>query len=228
MQKLNKIIIYGNGAMAKVLYSYARSCMDIFGFTVDDCCINNDEKTFCNLPLVPFSKIQDLYSPKEYKMISAVGFIDMNELREQKYNEAREKGYSFTSFVHNSVYIHDEVVIGDNCIILDYVSIHPGCNIGSGTFISSNVNIGHDCKIEPFNWINSGVSMAGECKIDKGCFFGVNSSLANGIKIGKRNFIAANTLINKNTNDNEVYISGAGELFKLTSKNFLKFGRMLN
>ena len=32
-------IIYGNGSMARVLYSYARHSMGIDGFTVDDACI---------------------------------------------------------------------------------------------------------------------------------------------------------------------------------------------
>lgn len=222
-----KVIIYGNGAMAKVLYSYAKDAFDICGFTVDDFCIKNIETKFCTLPLISFSKVQDKFDPKEYKMISAIGFIEMNELREKKYQEAKEKGYSFVSYVDKSVKIQDGVEIEDNCVILDFVSIHPGSKIKSGTFISSNVNIGHDCKVGCYNWINSGVSIAGSCEIGKGCFFGVNSSLANGIKLGAKNFIAAGTVINKNTNDNEVYISEPAQLFRLESKKFLKFANIL-
>lgn len=44
-----KIIIYGNGAMARVLHSYARRCMDVCGFTVDDSCIADNVSTFCSL-----------------------------------------------------------------------------------------------------------------------------------------------------------------------------------
>lgn len=223
-----KTLIYGNGAMAKILYSYVHKSTDVCGFTVDDFCISSNTNSFCNLPLVPFSKVQDIFKATDCKMIIAVGFIDMNELREKIYTRAKEKGYCFTSYVDKSVCPHDEVVIEDNCIILDYVSIHPGCRIGSGTFISSNVNIGHDCVIEPLNWINAGVSIAGGCKVGKGCFFGVNSSLANGIQIGKRNFIAANTVVNKNTNDNEVYLSEPGQLLKLESKKFLKFAHCVS
>ncbi|GBG15961.1 uncharacterized protein NMK_3581 [Novimethylophilus kurashikiensis] len=225
---MQKIVIYGNGAMARVLFSYAKHSMQICGFTVDDHCIPDDINSFCNLPLIPFSKVQDQFPPSIYKVIVAVGFREMNELREKKYEEAAEKGYSFARYIHESVIMHDDVHIADNCIILDHVSIHPGCNIGRGVFISSNVNIGHDCVVEPNCWINSGVSIAGGCHIGSGSFFGVNSSAGHGIRMGAQNFIAANTVITKNTNNHEVYLSEPGQLFRLSSKSFLKFSRIFD
>ncbi|MEZ0315714.1 MAG: hypothetical protein ACAH10_02380, partial [Methylophilaceae bacterium] len=145
----------------------------------------------------------------------------------RKYNEARQKGYSFASFVHESVIVHDDVEIAENCVILDHVSIHPGCKIGQGTFISSNVNLGHDCIIADNNWINSGVAIAGGCQIGESCFWGVNASAGHGLNIGARNFIAANTLVNKHTEDDQVYLSEPGQLFKLKSKSFLRFSQVL-
>lgn len=211
--------------MAKVLYSYAKSVFDVCAFTVDDFCIK--EKEFCSLPVVPFSSVEKEFSPKEYKMISAVGFLEMNELREKKYEEAKAKGYEFVSYVDKSIQIHDDIEIEENCIILDFVSIHPGVKIKKGTFISGNVNIGHDCIIDSYNWINAGVSMAGGCQVGKGCFFGVNSCLAHGVKLGERNFIAAGVVINKNTKDDEVYISEPSQVFRLSSKKFLKFANIV-
>lgn len=213
--------------MAKVLYSYAKDVFNVCGFTVDDCCINGADKEFCSLPLIPFSEVETKFNPQKYKMISSVGFLEMNELREKKYIEAKEKGYDFVNYIDKTVKIHDEVEIEENCIILDFVSIHPGTKIRKGTFISGNVNIGHGCIIESYNWINAGVSMAGFCNIGKGCFFGVNSSVANGVKIGEKNFIAAGTVINKDTNNDEVYISEPSQLFRLSSDKFLKFANII-
>ena len=223
-----KTIIYGNGSMARIVYSYARHSKNICGFTVDDVCISNNSNTFCGLPLIPFNSVTSFFKPSEYKMIIAVGFIEMNELRDKKYAEAKEKGFLFDSYIHPSVIVHDDVSFGDNCIILDYVSIHPGCRVGNSTFISSNVNIGHDCNIGPSNWINGGVMVAGGCDIGKGCFFGVNSSVGQGVRMGARNFVAANTLINKDTKDDEVFVSEPGQLFRLKSKSFLKFSKVLD
>lgn len=222
-----KTVIYGNGSMARVLYSYARHVMDIAGFTVDEVCTAGAD-SFCGLPLVPFNKVHEVFSPKDFNLIIAVGYADMNDLRERKYAAARTLGYSFESYIHPSVFIHDEVSIADNCIVLDHVSIHPGSRIETGTFISSNVNIGHDCVVGSMSWINGGVMIAGGCSIGSGCFFGVNSSVGHGVSVGSRNFIAANTLVNKNTKDHEVYISEPGQLFRLNSRSFLKFSRLMD
>ena len=51
MGKQSKIIIYGNDSMARVLYSYAKSNMNICGFTVDDCCIVIKANTWNDLRL---------------------------------------------------------------------------------------------------------------------------------------------------------------------------------
>ncbi len=222
-----KTIIYGNGAIAKLLFSYARRSIDIAGFTVDDICISNNADTYLGLPLVPFSEVEKRFDPISHNMIIAIGFIEMNALRKRKYLEAKRKGYRFASFIHESVLMHDDVAIGDNCIILDYVSIHPGCRIGRSTFVSSNVNIGHDCLVGEANWINSGVAIAGGCTIGEGCFFGINSSAGHDLRIGAGNFIAANTFINKHTEEDQVYLSEPGQLFKLKSQSFLRFSKVL-
>lgn len=217
------LMIYGNGAMARLLFSFARRRMNVVAFTVDDHCIDDGQTSFCGLPLVPFSEVERHYSPSACSMLVAVGYVEMNELRDRKYKEAKSKGYSFESYVHESVFLHDDVEIGENCIVLDHVSIHVGCRIERGTFISSNVNIGHDCRIGHSNWINSGVAIAGGCEIGEQGFFGVNACVGQGVRIGRQNFVGANTLIARGTADGEVYISEPGMKFKLNSKAFLKF-----
>lgn len=222
------MVIYGNGAMARLLFSFARHRLNVVAFTVDDNWMGAGETSFCGLPIVPFSTVERHYAPSAHSIIIAVGFLDMNDVRERKYLEAREKGYRFGTYVHDSVFHHDGVVIEENCIVLDQVSIHVGCRIERGTFISSNVNIGHDCRIGHFNWINSGVAIAGGCAIGSRCFFGVNASVGQGLQIGEQNFIGANTLITRGTLDGEVYMSEPGMKFKLNSKSFLKFSPALN
>ena len=223
---MRKTVIYGNGAMARVVYSYARHSNDVAGFTVDDDCIAEGEKLFRGLPLVPFSRVETVFDPRRHAVIVAVGFAAMNRLRQQKCEESAHKGFDLAGYVHHSVIRHDDVFIGDGCIILDHVSIHAGADIGRGCFISSNVNIGHDCRIGEWNWINSGVAIGGKCTIGQACFFGVNSSATDGITLGERNFVAANTLINRSTEENQVYLSEPGQLFRLGSDAFLRFARI--
>ena len=218
-----KTIIYGNGAMARVLASYLKSKSDLVGFTVEDRFLQVGEVFFNGLPIVPFSQVERTFTPTVHRILIVVGFSEMNDVRKRVAEEAKKKGYELGSFIHESVIIHDDVKIGENTIILDQVAIHPGSTIGDNTFIASNVSIGHDCHICANNWINSGVSMGGYCKVGEGSFFGVNATLSDAVSIGKKCFIGANTLINKDTGDETVYISEAGQLFPMKSSRFLKF-----
>src|SRR5690606_24951752 len=145
------------------------------------------------LPLLPFSAVTRAFAPAEHSLIVAVGYLQMNALRRHKREEARAMGYTLASYVHPDVMRHDNTTIGEGCIILDHVSVHPGCRIEDGVFISSNVNIGHDCTVGEGSWINSGVAIAGGSRIGNDCFLGVNASVGHGVSIGERNYIAANT-----------------------------------
>ena len=211
--------------MAKMLYHIVKSVYNVTGFTVDDDFI--DETVIDGVPVKPFSNIEEIFSPQENLMLIAVGFVNMNDVRERKYLESKEKGYSFINYIHPSVCLYDNVEMGENNIILEFVSIHPYTKIGNNNFISGNTNIGHGCEIENNCWINAGVSIAGESAVKNNCFLGVNSSLGHDVVLAERNFVGANTLISQSTMPGEVYLSPAGEKFRLKSDSFLKFSKII-
>lgn len=219
-----KLIIYGNGSMAKMIYCFLRPEYNIVAFTVDRACIK--ETTLFNLPVVAFEDVETEFSPSGSQMITAIGYLRMNRLRADRYQQAKDKGYSFISYCHPSVVLHPEVTIGENSIILEHASIHPFSQIGDSVFVSSNTNIGHDCIIEDNCWINAGVSIAGETTIKANSFLGVNSSVGQRLTIGTCNLIGANTFVGKNTERDEVYVSSGGEKFRMNSEQFMTFSKM--
>lgn len=207
-----------------MLYEYVRPDYQVACFTVDEACVTGCEKL--DLPLIPFEELASRYDPSGYSMLIAVGFVEMNAVRERKYREASAMGYSFLNYIHPSVVRHRDLVFGENNIVLDHVSLHPGTVIGNSTFISSGAVVGHGCTIGDSSWINSGVSIAGGCEIGPGCFLGINSSVGQGVRLGPMTFVGANTLISKDTDEGDVYISEVGQKFRLKSDAFLRFARL--
>jgi sugar O-acyltransferase (sialic acid O-acetyltransferase NeuD family) len=218
------ILIYGNGATARLVHSFVRRSQSVIGFTVDDHVLGG-ETNFCGRPILPFSTIEAACPPGTCRMLIAVGYRDMNQLRLRKYAEAKAKGYRFAAYVDPGLVRHDDVTIGENAIVLDHTSIHAGCRIGDSVFISSNVNLGHDCMLGDGVWVNSGVALGGACTVGKGAFFGVNSCAAQGISIGDYAYIGANTLAAKDVARGAVLISPAGADFRLKSHDFQRFSR---
>lgn len=219
---MEKIVIYGNGKMAAILYQFMRYNYEVVGFTVDEEVMNN-QKTYSGLPLVSFDAVEKHFGVDDHKMIIAIGYINMNNLRVQKYSEARQKGYKFANYIHPSVMIHDDLIIGENNVIFDHVSLQPGASLGHSNYFWSNSVLAHGASVEDGNWVASGVVISGDTKIGSRTFLGVNATIGHNISIGDECFIGANALITKQTDAKSVWISRESEKFRLDSKRFLSF-----
>lgn len=218
---MEKVIIYGNGKIAKIIYHFVKKQFDVVAFTVDKEFIQ--ENKIEDIPLVAFEEIEKSFSIQNHKILIAVGYVQMNKIREKKYYEAKEKGYSFINYIHPSVELHNNLEIGENNIILDHVTLQPYVTIGNSNFIWSNAVIAHGTIVEDTNWITSGVVVSGDATIKSKCFLGVNSTVGHNAIIRDENFIGANTLVIKNTQEKEVFISKEGDKFRLDSQRFLQF-----
>ena len=216
-----KLIIYGNGQMARMFLEFARLEYEVAAFTVDRAVLT--DPLIEDLPVIPFDDIGTRCPPAAHFMIIAVGYREMNDLRVRKYREGLAKGYAFASYVHASVVRHASVSVGENTIILDHAAIHPHTQIGNCVFIASNASIGHGCRIGDACWINSGVGIGGETVVGDACFLGINATLGGNISVGRQCFVGANTLVSRNTLAEEVYVSASGERFPLSSQAFLQF-----
>jgi sugar O-acyltransferase (sialic acid O-acetyltransferase NeuD family) len=177
------------------------------------------------LPVISFEDIEKRFPQTQYKMLIAVGYKDMNRFREKKYLEAKSKGYKFISFVENNVKKFDNMAIGENCIVLDNVTLQPYVEIGNNCVIWSNVTIAHGTKIGDNCWIASGAVVAGDAVIKTNCFIGINASIGHNVNIGTANFIGASAQICKNTNPNDVYIAEQATKFRLGSEHFMQFAQ---
>ncbi len=197
---------------------------DVVCFTVQGDLIESSEIQECNsTPLIPFETIEKVYDPSKYKMLIAVGYLQMNAVRRLKFLQAKSKGYALANYVHPSVDLHDNVALGEGNIILDQVSLQPYAKLGNNNFLWSNAVIAHGCEIENDCWITSGVTIAGDTAVKSGCFLGINCTIGHRISIGEQTFIGANTLITKSTDSKSVYVSRGAERHRLDSDRFLEF-----
>lgn len=207
--------------MARMFLHFARLEFEVVAFTVDRSVLT--DTSIEGLPVVAFEALESVYPAATHSLITAVGYREMNDLRARKYREGRAKGYAFASYIHPSVVRHDGVTVGENTIILDHVALHPYTTIGNSVFIASNASIGHGCAIGDHCWINSGVSVGGETEIGDATFLGINATIGDNIRVGRQCFVGANTLVARDTQAEEVYVSPGGERFPMTSRAFLQF-----
>lgn len=214
---MEKIIIFGLGDISQIANFYFSSDMnyEVVAFTIDKEYIDND--TFEDLPVVAFENIEKNYSPSEFKMFIPLSYTKVNKFREQKFLEAKEKGYKFISYISPNATVATNAKIGENCFIFEDNTIQPFVTIEDNCILWSGNHIGHHSTIKAHSFIASHVVISGGVEIGENTFIGVNATLRDHIKIGKANVIGAGALILSDTEDNQVYMAIATEVSKVPS-----------
>ena len=220
-----EIIIFGTSLIADVVQFYMReeSGLPVKGFTVDRAHMKCTE--FNGLPVVPFDELTEVYPPDKYSVFVAIGWADMNAVREAKIKEVEAKGYEIISYIHPDSSVPKDLVYGKNCFIMNNVCIHPRVKLGDNVFVWSGAMIGHHSTIGNSCWFTSCASISGSVTIGNNCFFAVNCTVGHEVTIGNEVFAGANTLIVKNVADGKVVIKESDSPIKLNSKQFLKFSK---
>jgi sugar O-acyltransferase (sialic acid O-acetyltransferase NeuD family) len=213
---LDKLILFGNKTMARGMYLGLRNSpkYEVVGFTVDRDYLDGDR--FCDLPIVPFDVVRNVFPPENHKMHIAVGFVANNKIRAERYLAAKEMAYEMVSFISSTTLL-DPKTIGDHCLVGEYCIISSTAKIGNNVTISGGCIIAEDVVIGDHCFFSGGVAVAGGARIGTGCYLGIRSIIRNRITIGNHCVIGAGALMLENAEDNTVYLGEPATLLPISS-----------
>lgn len=211
-----KLIIIGNTSNAKLAHYYFENDSDysVIAFSVDKEFI--DENVFCGLPVVDFSILEKEYPPCEFDAFVAVGYNNMNKVREKMYKSVKIKGYNLPNYISSRCSFLTTELIGDNNLILEDNTIQPFVMIGNNNVFWSGNHIGHDVVVKNNCFITSHVVVSGFTVLENNCFLGVNSTVRDAVSIGSYSLIGAGATIMRSTEPDSVYL--ASKPFKMDKK----------
>lgn len=215
---MKPIVIFGTGQIAEIAHFYFThdSTRQIAAFSVDQNYLN--AKTFCGLPLVAFEEIETKYPSAQYDLFVAVSYAGLNDVRMQKYQQAKAKGYKLANYVSSKATLWPGLEMGENCFILEDNTLQPFAKLGNNITLWSGNHIGHHSVIRDNCFISSHVVISGGVVIDENCFLGVNATLRDHITIAKKCIIAAGSLVLKDTIENGVYAGQPAKLIKMSNE----------
>ncbi len=201
-----KLILFGEGLYTEIAHQYFNddSEYEVVCFTKDDDYITSD--TYLGLPMVPFSRIAELYPPNNHDMHIAISYTNLNHLRERVFYEAKEKGYTLPSYISSKSSIMTKYPIGENCFIFEDNTVQPFVKIEDNVILWSGNHIGHHSTIKSHNFIASHVVVSGQCTVESHCFIGVNSTIGHMVTIAEETLVGAGASITKNTEKGAVYV----------------------
>lgn len=215
-----RLLIYGNGPQARVVYGFAARHADVAAFVVEDTLIDR-QRSFKGLPLCGLGEMKARFAPSCHRVVVAVGYGEMNGIRQRVSEAVADLGYDFASYVDPSVNLPEDVEIGANCIVLDHVSVHAGGRIGRGTFVSSAAVLGHDCELGDYAWVGSASAIGGNVRIGRRCFLGVSAAISHGLSLGDECYVGAGATVVRDLPAEATILSEAARVLPVKSRNFL-------
>lgn len=190
------ILIFGTGQIADVAKAYfdAHSPDRVVGFTVDKAYMRSSEHF--GLPVVAWEELEQTFPPDKVKIIGPLSYQSLNEFRRLRHSDGKERGYTFTSFIHPSAQICN-ASIGENCFILENCIIQPYTRIGDGCIIWSATHIGHHTVIGDYCFLSSQIGISSGVTIGDDCFIGGQVGIINGMNIGNECFLESRSVIRR-------------------------------
>jgi sugar O-acyltransferase (sialic acid O-acetyltransferase NeuD family) len=200
---MKKLVIYGTGLIAEVaaFYFAKDSSYDLVAFTNAGEFIK--EASFAGKPVVPFEALEQSHPSSAHDAFIAIGYTKTNQVRQARFNEARQKGYTLATYISSRAMYYGTPV-GANGFVLEGNVIQPFVTIGDNVTLWSGNHIGHHSRIGDHTFISSHVVVSGGCEIGENCFLGVNSTLRDNVKLGRFVVVASGATVMKDCEDRTV------------------------
>ena len=221
MTNSKKLVLVGAGEFAQIAYEYFTydSEFEVVAFSVESEFLT--DTSLCDLPVVPFEKLESSYPANEYSVFVAVPSSQLNRLRARLYNTLKEQGYSFATYISSRAFVWRNAKIGENCFIFENNVVQPFVEVGNNCILWSGNHIGHRTVIEDHCFLSSHVVISGYCRIGHSCFLGVNSTFNDNTSIAHSCILGSTSLVNKKLDEPEsIYIGSPAK--KLEGKSSLE------
>ena len=212
-----KVVIFGNQSVARLIYKELthNSPHEVVAFCVDPDFIDDSE--LFDLPVVPFGDVTSLYPPEEHRMFVAVGYTKLNQIRENRYLQAKAWGYRFVNAIAKTAVTYPCLEIGENCYIGNYTVIYPDVRVGNNVLIGSSCTLDHNLSLGNNCFLSDQVAIAGYVTVKDNCFLGTNCTIRNKVIIGREAIIGAATNIMEDVEERSVYLCDPSKKLRVTS-----------
>jgi UDP-3-O-[3-hydroxymyristoyl] glucosamine N-acyltransferase len=150
-------------------------------------------------------------------MTVAVSFQRVNRLREEKYMQAKAKGYRLPGFCSSKASTYPELTTGENSIVLESAVIGPFVQIGNNVIVASGAIIGHHAVIKDHCFISPGAVVLGGTTVEEYCLIGANATIKEEVVLSRESLIGSGVTITRNTVERGVYLNPPAELYSRRS-----------
>lgn len=212
-----QVVVYGNGQMAE--FAWVRLGEDhrhvVAGFTVDRAHLC--EPSLRGLPVVAFEEVGRHFPADAYQMFLAVGPVECNRVRAERFAQARRLGYRFVKYVSPRAMVARDVVVGDNVSIGDGAIVQSFVTLGDNVHVGAGCIIGHHSHVQDHCFLAPGCVVAGSVSVGERSFIGANATVRDRVQIGRDCVIGTGATIVRSTSPSSVHVAPEALLLPIDS-----------
>lgn len=202
---MENVVIYGETAFAERIYSYIKfeKSMNVIAFT--NAKAFKEKDSIQGIPVIAFEELNEKLGSKDFGILIAVGYVQMNNIRKKIYKECKDAGHRIATYISQASTLYSDD-IGEGCIIMPNVYIGPGVKIGKCNIFESSTCLTHDNLIGDFNFISTNCTFGGNAIVKNFCFIGLNATIKSSITIADYSLLGMGCVQNKGTDPLCVYV----------------------
>lgn len=219
---MKKILVAGNAITAEILCAYLSrdARYEVAGLTVDDEFVAKGG--IRGYRTVGLSGVANIFAPNTHRVIMAMGYSDLNRIRETMFTRLKTMGYSVETYIHPDARVYTDLPLGEGSVVLPGAVIEPHVQVGADTMVWSNVTVAHHSSVGDHCWLGAGTVISGQAKVLRNTFLGVNCTVVNDVTVGEFNIIGAAAMISRDTKPHSVHLARSAEPFRYSSEDYVK------
>ena len=214
-----KVIIYGTGNMAKLLYSdyVLNPSFEIACFIAEEKYIPESEKMF-GYPVFSCEKVIEVFPKETCDILVADGRTSKMKGRVDTFERVKALGYKITNHVNPTANIEPGIIMGENNLIFAQAHLGFDGKLGSNNIIRQQAYIGHEFTIGDYNTFRPGCRVASRCEIEDYCHFGLGSVMIEETRVAEGTYIGAGAVVIRDTEPYTTNVGNPSRVIKRFSK----------
>lgn len=189
------VLIFGAGGHAKVLIDTLHLLkINILG--IMDSSPEQIGQSVLDVPILGCEdEILKQYSPTNIQLVNGIGSTISTAKREYIFNRHKNMGYHFLNVIHPSVYIGQNVMLGEGIQAMAGSIVQSGSHIGNNVIINTHATVDHDCFIGDHVHLAPSTTCCGAVTIGNRTQVGCGAIIIQNVKIGEQSLIAAGAVV---------------------------------
>lgn len=219
---MTPVIIFGAGTVARLAWRYfeEETPHSVAAFCVDDALYTRD--AYCGLPIVRSSELEELWPPDACHMFVALGYQDLNRLRQATFEKYTALGYDMISCISSKAIINGGTV-GKNCFVMEGAILQPFSSVEDNCICWSGCIVAHESRIGKHCFLAAHSVVGGMACIGDNTFLGMNATVRDAVRVGKNCLIGAGSLVLTDVDDDGLVAEKATPVAACKAHQALRF-----